>query len=85
MSWPSARTLVGLEFSGACWPRGAPDDIFTIETLNETYRGDMLVVRQDGVLFVQQKPHGHSYHDNLPNPVPGDLAAAAEASHGHPA
>ena len=66
--------------------QGAPDDIFTAEILNETYRGDMLVIRQDGVVFVQQKPHGHTYHDILPNPVPGDLGATpAEAVHGHSA
>jgi zinc/manganese transport system ATP-binding protein len=53
--------------------QGAPDEIFTPEILSETYQGDMLVVRQDGMLFVQQKPHGHSYHDVLPNPVPGEV------------
>jgi ABC-type Mn2+/Zn2+ transport system ATPase subunit len=53
--------------------QGAPDDVFTVETLNETYQGDMLVLRQDGMLFVQQKPHSHSYHDFIPNPVPGEI------------
>ncbi|MBI3761687.1 MAG: metal ABC transporter ATP-binding protein [Chloroflexi bacterium] len=52
--------------------QGPPDEIFTTETLNETYRGDMLVIRQDGMLFVQQKPHGHTYHDLVPNPVAGE-------------
>lgn len=52
--------------------QGAPEEVFTVETMNETYQGDMLVMRQDGMLFVQQKPHGHSYHDLIPNPVPGD-------------
>ena len=53
--------------------QGTPEDIFTVEVLNETYHGDMLVMRQDGMLFVQQKPHGHTYHDLLPNPVPGEI------------
>ena len=66
--------------------QGPPDEVFTVETLNETYRGDMLVHHHDGVVFVQQKPHGHTYHDIVPHPVPGDLVAApAEAAHGHPA
>ncbi len=52
--------------------QGAPEDIFTPEIMNETYRGDMLVIRQDGMLFVQQKPHGHTYHDLVPDPVPGN-------------
>jgi zinc/manganese transport system ATP-binding protein len=66
--------------------QGTPDDIFTTEILNETYRGDMLVIRQDGMLFVQQKPHGHTYHDVVPNPVPGDVVVAgAEANNGHSA
>jgi zinc/manganese transport system ATP-binding protein len=53
--------------------QGAPEDIFTVEILNETYEGDMLVIRQDGMLFVQQRPHGHTYHDLIPNPVPGEI------------
>lgn len=52
--------------------QGQPEKVFTEEILNKTYRGDMLVIRQNGMLFVQQKPHGHTYHDLLPNPVPGD-------------
>ncbi len=54
--------------------QGAPEDVFTVETLNETYQGDMMVMHQDGMLFVQQKPHGHSYHDLIPNPVPGEIS-----------
>ena len=26
----------------------------------------------NGMLFVQQKPHGHTYHDLVPHPVPGE-------------
>jgi len=51
---------------------GPPEKVFTEDVLNETYRGDMMVIRMDGMLFVQQKPHGHTYHELLPNPVPGD-------------
>jgi zinc/manganese transport system ATP-binding protein len=53
--------------------QGAPEDVFTSATLNETYQGDMIVIRQDGMLFVQQKPHGHSHYDLVPNPVPGGM------------
>jgi len=53
--------------------QGAPEEVFTVENLNKTYDGDMLVIRQDGMLFVQQKPHPHGYHDLLPNPVPGEV------------
>jgi len=53
--------------------QGAPEEVFTVKTLNQTYRGDMLVIRQDGMLFVQQKPHGHTYRDIVPNPVPGEV------------
>jgi zinc/manganese transport system ATP-binding protein/zinc transport system ATP-binding protein len=51
--------------------QGRPEDIFTVDILNQTYRGDMLVIRQDGMLFVQQKPHGHTYHEVVAEPVPG--------------
>lgn len=53
--------------------QGAPEAIFTEAILNETYRGDMLVIRQDGMLFVQQKPHPHTYRDLVPNPIPGEI------------
>jgi zinc/manganese transport system ATP-binding protein/zinc transport system ATP-binding protein len=53
--------------------QGPPEDVFTVEIMNETYQGEMVVLRTDGMLFVQQKPHGHTYHDLLPNPVPGGI------------
>lgn len=52
--------------------QGTPEDVFTEPILNETYRGEMIVIRQQGMLFVQQKPHGHTYHDLIPDPVPGE-------------
>lgn len=55
--------------------QGAPEDVFTVENLNKTYDGDMIVIRQDGMLFVQQKPHPHGYRDLMPNPVPGEIPA----------
>ena len=51
--------------------QGTPEEVFTTEILNETYQADMLVIRQDGMLFVQQKPHSHTYHEVVPNPVLG--------------
>ena len=68
--------------------QGPPDDVFTEEILSQTYKGDMVVVRQNGMLFVQQKPHPHSYHDVMPDPVPGDLPVTKEEipekmQHGH--
>lgn len=53
---------------------GPPERIFTEEILNRTYQGDMLVVRQDGVLLVQQRPHPHTVHDILSDPVLGHAA-----------
>lgn len=52
--------------------QGPPDEVFTEEILNHTYQSEMVVLRQDGMLFVQQKPHGHSYRDVIPEPVPGE-------------
>ncbi len=63
--------------------QGAPDLIFTSEILNATYAGDMLVLRHDGMLFVQQRPHG-PYRDLVPHPVPGEVPVAArEELDGH--
>jgi ABC-type Mn2+/Zn2+ transport system ATPase subunit len=58
--------------------QGTPEDVFTETVLNETYQGEMLVIRQDGMLFVQQKPHGHGYHSVVPQPVAGEVPVPAE-------
>ena len=56
---------------------GAPEAVFTPETLNATYKGDMIVLRHNGLIFVQERPHQHSYNpdapiepDPAPPPVP---------------
>ena len=56
--------------------QGAPDEIFTEAVLSETYRGDMLVFRHNDMIFIQQKPHGHSYKDLVPEPIPGEIPQA---------
>lgn len=53
--------------------QGAPEDVFTEEVLSETYHGEMMVFRHNGMMFIQQKPHGHSYRDLVPEPVPGEI------------
>jgi hypothetical protein len=50
---------------------GPPEVVFTEEILNRTYHGDMVVVRQDGLLLIHQRPHPHTHRDLLPNPVLG--------------
>src|SRR5262249_47673175 len=50
---------------------GPPEEIFTEAILNETYHRPLLVIRQDGMLFVHQHPRGHICHDIIPLPVPG--------------
>lgn len=53
--------------------QGPPEQVFTEPIMNETYQGDMLVIRQGGMIFVQQRPHPHTYHDLVPEPVLGGL------------
>ena len=60
--------------------QGPPEVVFTEAILNETYQGDMLVMRHDQMIFVHQRPHGHTYHDILPNPVMGHALTNATAS-----
>lgn len=64
---------------------GPPEVVFTERTLNRTYDGDMVVVRQDGLLFVHQRPHPHTHHELLPEPVLGHTAGAAGAETGEDA
>ncbi|MCC7448099.1 MAG: metal ABC transporter ATP-binding protein [Anaerolineae bacterium] len=73
--------------------QGTPDQVFVPETLNATYHGDMIVVRQDGLIFVQERPHGHTNRDLIPKPVlshPNHPVPEAESDRrmvvdGHPA
>jgi zinc/manganese transport system ATP-binding protein/zinc transport system ATP-binding protein len=58
--------------------QGPPEMVYTPEILSETYRGEMLVLRQAGLLLVHQKPHGHSYGEILPRPVPGETPVVTE-------
>lgn len=60
--------------------QGPPEVVFTEAVLNETYQGDMLVIRHENMIFVHQRPHGHTYHDILPNPVLGHTLANATAT-----
>jgi ABC-type Mn2+/Zn2+ transport system ATPase subunit len=59
---------------------GPPEVVFTEATLNRTYQGDMVVVRQDGLLLIHQRPHPHTHHDLVPNPVPGHAASLSAGS-----
>jgi zinc/manganese transport system ATP-binding protein/zinc transport system ATP-binding protein len=59
---------------------GPPEEVFTEEILNRTYHGDMVVVRQDGLLLIHQRPHPHTHRDLLPNPVLGHGGGAAAAA-----
>ena len=40
---------------------GRPDDVFQEEILNRTFRADLMVVRQNGLLFVVDRPHDHGW------------------------
>jgi len=54
---------------------GPPEVVFTEATLNRTYQGDMVVVRQDGMLLIHQRPHAHTHRDLLPDAVQGHTIA----------
>ena len=53
--------------------QGPPQEIFTEAILSDAYNGEFIVIRQDDMLFVQQKSHPHGLRDVLPNPVDGGL------------
>jgi len=51
--------------------QGTPEAVFTPIVLEQTYHSEMVVVHHEGMLLIQQRPHGHSYRDLIPNPVIG--------------
>ena len=53
--------------------QGPPPEIFTEAVLSEAYKGDIIVIHQDDMIFVQQRPHPHGLREVLPEPVKGGL------------
>ena len=53
--------------------QGPPQEIFTESILEDAYKGEFIVIRQNDMIFVQQKPHSHGLSDVLPDPVEGGL------------
>lgn len=53
--------------------QGPPQEIFTEAILSNAYEGDFIVIRQDDMIFVQQRPHPHGLQEVLPDPVEGGL------------
>lgn len=61
---------------------GAPEQVFTPATLRATYQGDFVVMQQDGMLFIQQKPHPHGWRDIVPDPVTGHARTPPDTEEG---
>lgn len=40
---------------------GRPDDVFHDSVLNRTFQADLVVMRQNGLLFVVDRPHDHGW------------------------
>jgi zinc/manganese transport system ATP-binding protein/zinc transport system ATP-binding protein len=59
--------------NGRVVAQGPPEEVFTPGILQATYEAEMIVVREQGLLFVHPQPHPHGYRDVHPNPVPGEL------------
>lgn len=64
--------------------QGKTDKVFTSEILTETYRGNMQVIRHDGMLLVHQKPHHHKLDDVVVDPVLGHQAIATDEDPAQP-
>jgi zinc/manganese transport system ATP-binding protein/zinc transport system ATP-binding protein len=53
--------------------QGSPHETFTEAILSETYEGEMMVIVQNGIMWIQQKPHGHALDAVQPDPVAGGM------------
>ncbi len=51
--------------NGRLIAQGPPEAVLVEDILNRTYRAEMVVIRQNGLLLVHQKPHAHTYRDLL--------------------
>ncbi|MGH2536168.1 MAG: metal ABC transporter ATP-binding protein [Candidatus Promineifilaceae bacterium] len=59
--------------NGRIIAQGAPNAVFSEPILSQTYCGEMLVLRQNGLIMVTQKPHKHTVQELIPEPVAGGL------------
>lgn len=59
--------------NGRIMAQGPPQEIFTEAILSDAYKGDFLVIHQDDMIFVHQRPHPHGLRQVLPEPVEGGL------------
>lgn len=57
---------------------GPPERAFTDAVLSETYQGDMMVLRHNGMVLVHQRPHHHTRKEVLPAPVLGHRRSEQE-------
>ncbi len=53
--------------------QGTPNDVMTDNILSKTYQGEMIVIRQNGIIFIQKKPHSHGYQSLIPTTAAGGL------------
>lgn len=52
---------------------GPPEQVCRKEILDRTYEADLVVLEQEGQLFVYEPPHHHTWTDINPKPVEGHL------------
>ena len=65
--------------------QGPPEAILQKEILDRTYQADLVVLRQNGKVFVYEEPHSHTWTELHPKPVaahaPFDTEAGADLVH----
>ena len=62
--------------------QGPPEAILQKEILDRTYQADLVVLRQNGQVFVYEAPHSHTWTELHPKPVAAHAPFDSEAGAG---
>jgi zinc/manganese transport system ATP-binding protein/zinc transport system ATP-binding protein len=57
LNWVAAHLPWALCLNHRVIAEGRPNEIFTAEVLNEVYSGELVVIHQDGMVMIGERPH----------------------------
>lgn len=57
LNWVAAHLPWALCLNGRIIAEGRPNEIFNAAVLKEAYRGDLVVIHQDGMVMIGERPH----------------------------
>jgi ABC-type Mn2+/Zn2+ transport system ATPase subunit len=57
LNWVAAHLPWAVCLNHRVIAEGRPNEVFNPEVLKEAYRGELVVIRQDGMVMIGERPH----------------------------